>query len=227
MALVVVACLSPERARGSGGRDGPEQGTALALGNGRRCVVRCEESQSVFRPSPCKLHIKQPTYVQISVLCTGVGRQLHVTFRRQETTILIVVATMSFFRAFVLVLSIATSAAFAPLRSSPLHRARARACEAGHTLEGRPIGGPVEPLANFVLVRTRIADSKTQGGIHLPGQAQEKPSEGTVVATGPGRFNFETNTLAKTTVAVGQHVLFGKFDGSKVCGIATFSFSPV
>jgi chaperonin GroES len=83
-------------------------------------------------------------------------------------------------------------------------------------LEGKAINGPLQPLSNFVLVEVREAKAQTLGGIVLPDQAKEKPTEGTVVATGPGRVHLETNVLIPMPVAIGGRVLYGKFDGSKV-----------
>lgn len=85
-----------------------------------------------------------------------------------------------------------------------------------HTLEGKPISGPLNPLSNFVLVKVREARAQTLGGIVLPDQAKEKPTEGTVVATGPGKLHLDTNVRIPMPISVGDGVLYGKFDGSKV-----------
>ena len=45
------------------------------------------------------------------------------------------------------------------------------------------------PLHDRVLVRRIEADQKTAGGIIIPDSAQEKPSEGEVIAVGPGARN--------------------------------------
>jgi chaperonin GroES len=76
--------------------------------------------------------------------------------------------------------------------------------------------GQLQPLSNFVLVKIREAKSQTLGGIVLPDQAKEKPTEGVIVAVGPGRVHPDTNVLIQMPVAVGDRVLYGKFDGSKV-----------
>jgi chaperonin GroES len=53
------------------------------------------------------------------------------------------------------------------------------------------------------------------GGIIIPDTAKEKPSEGEVLAVGPGRLmdNGERRPMA---VQVGNRVLFGKYAGTEV-----------
>lgn len=89
-------------------------------------------------------------------------------------------------------------------------------------LEGKSISGPLEPLSNFVFVKVREAKAQTLGGIVIPDQAKEKPTEGVVVGVGPGKLNVDTNVLTPMPVALGQRVLYGKFDGSKVWADCTF-----
>lgn len=91
-------------------------------------------------------------------------------------------------------------------------------------LEGKSITGPLEPLSNFVLVKVREAKAQTLGGIVIPDQAKEKPTEGIVVGVGPGKLNVDTNVLTPMPVALGQRVLYGKFDGSKVEHIFIYLF---
>ena len=59
------------------------------------------------------------------------------------------------------------------------------------------------------LVVERVAeDTKTAGGIIIPDTATEKPSEGVVVAVGPGTRNDDGSTNA-LDVKTGDRVLFG------------------
>ena len=71
------------------------------------------------------------------------------------------------------------------------------------------------PLHDRVLVRRIEEDTKTAGGIIIPDSAQEKPSQGEVVAVGPGARNDEGKVTA-LDVKVGDTVLFGKWSGSEV-----------
>ena len=71
------------------------------------------------------------------------------------------------------------------------------------------------PLHDRVVVKRVAEETKTAGGIIIPGAAQEKPSEGKVVSVGPGTRNDDGsyNTL---DVKKGDRVLFGKWGGTEV-----------
>ena len=71
------------------------------------------------------------------------------------------------------------------------------------------------PLHDRVLVRRIEADAKTAGGIIIPDSAQEKPSEGEVVAVGTGARN-EQGDIQPLEVKAGDRVLFGKWSGTEV-----------
>ena len=66
------------------------------------------------------------------------------------------------------------------------------------------------------LVVTRIdAENKTAGGIIIPDTAKEKPTEGEVIAVGPGGRD-ESGKLIPIDVKKGDRVLFGKWSGTEV-----------
>ena len=71
------------------------------------------------------------------------------------------------------------------------------------------------PLHDRVLVRRVDEDTKTSGGIIIPDSAQEKPSQGIVVAVGSGTRGDE-GKLAPLDVKAKDSVLFGKWSGSEV-----------
>jgi len=71
------------------------------------------------------------------------------------------------------------------------------------------------PLHDRVLVRRIEADAKTAGGIIIPDTAQEKPSEGEIVAVGTGARN-EQGQVHPLEVKAGDRVLFGKWSGTEV-----------
>ena len=52
------------------------------------------------------------------------------------------------------------------------------------------------PLHDRVLVRRIEADTKTAGGIIIPDSAQEKPSEGEIIAAGEGTRDDSGNRVA-------------------------------
>ncbi len=77
------------------------------------------------------------------------------------------------------------------------------------------MGVKLNPLADRVVVEPAPAEEKSSGGIILPDTAQEKPQLGTIVAVGPGKVS-DSGTLIKSTVKVGDKILFGKYSGSEV-----------
>lgn len=71
------------------------------------------------------------------------------------------------------------------------------------------------PLHDRVVVKRIEADNKTKSGIIIPDSAQEKPSEGEVIAVGTGGRD-ESGKLIPIDVKVGDRVLFGKWSGTEV-----------
>ena len=71
------------------------------------------------------------------------------------------------------------------------------------------------PLGDRVVVRRIKEDQKTAGGIIIPDTAKEKPSQGEVVAVGPGGRD-ESGKLIPIDLKVGDRVLFGKWSGTEV-----------
>jgi chaperonin GroES len=73
----------------------------------------------------------------------------------------------------------------------------------------------LRPLHDRVVIRRVEEETKTAGGILLPGSAAEKPSQGEVVAVGKGAIA-ENGTVRALDVKVGDKVLFGQYSGSTV-----------
>ena len=71
------------------------------------------------------------------------------------------------------------------------------------------------PLHDRVLVRRVDTEQKTAGGIIIPDSAQEKPSQGEIVAVGSGA-KAEDGTVTALDVKAGDKVLFGKWSGTEV-----------
>jgi chaperonin GroES len=71
------------------------------------------------------------------------------------------------------------------------------------------------PLHDRVVVKRVEAESKTASGIIIPDNAKEKPSEGEIVAVGPGGRD-EAGKLIPIAVQTGDRVLFGKWSGTEV-----------
>ena len=71
------------------------------------------------------------------------------------------------------------------------------------------------PLHDRVVVKRIDAEEKSRGGIIIPDTAQEKPSQGEVIAVGPGGRD-EAGKVIKPDVQAGDRVLFGKWSGTEV-----------
>ncbi len=73
----------------------------------------------------------------------------------------------------------------------------------------------IRPLHDRVVVRRLDEETLTAGGIVLPDSAQEKPSQGEILAVGSGKIldNGENRAL---DVKVGDKIIFGQYGGSTV-----------
>ena len=73
----------------------------------------------------------------------------------------------------------------------------------------------IRPLHDRVIVEPLSADEMTAGGIIIPDTAQEKPSEGKIVAVGTGRAD-KNGKVYKLDIKKGDRVLYGKWSGTEV-----------
>ena len=73
----------------------------------------------------------------------------------------------------------------------------------------------LRPLHDKVLVKRTEEEETTAGGIVLPGSAAEKPSQGEVIAVGPGKRQ-DNGELISPDVKAGDLVIFGQYGGSEV-----------
>jgi chaperonin GroES len=71
------------------------------------------------------------------------------------------------------------------------------------------------PLHDRVVVKRIEADEKSAGGIIIPDTAKEKPSQGEVIAVGPGGRD-EAGKLIPIDIKADDRVLFGKWSGTEV-----------
>ena len=71
------------------------------------------------------------------------------------------------------------------------------------------------PLQDRVVVKALDSETKTKGGIIIPDTAKEKPTQGKVVAAGPG-LRSEDGKLQPMGVKVGDTILYGKWSGTEV-----------
>ena len=73
----------------------------------------------------------------------------------------------------------------------------------------------VKPLEDRVIVKAQDPEKVSKGGIILPDTAKEKPQQGEIVVTGPGKFS-DSGNLIKLTVSSGDTVLYGKYSGTEI-----------
>ena len=73
----------------------------------------------------------------------------------------------------------------------------------------------IRPLHDRVLVRREEEETKTAGGIVLPGSAAEKPSRGEVIAVGNGKIT-DSGDVRPLDVKAGDKVIFGQYAGKRV-----------
>jgi chaperonin GroES len=71
----------------------------------------------------------------------------------------------------------------------------------------------IRPLQDRVVVRRMEEETKSAGGIVIPGSAAEKPSQGEVLAVGPGK-KLDNGSIQNVDLNVGDKVLFGQYSGS-------------
>jgi chaperonin GroES len=83
-------------------------------------------------------------------------------------------------------------------------------------LDGIDIDGDLTPMGNSLLIKVREAMTETKGGLFIPDNAKERPTEGTVMANGPGRVHPETALQLDIACTAGQGVIYGKYDGSEL-----------
>ena len=65
----------------------------------------------------------------------------------------------------------------------------------------------LEPLGDKLIIELKKPDEVTESGIIIPGNATDKPTEGTVLAIGDDD---------KLRVKVGDQVLFSKYSGTEL-----------
>ena len=73
----------------------------------------------------------------------------------------------------------------------------------------------IKPLEDRILVQPLEAEQTTASGLVIPDPAKEKPQEGRVLATGPGRIDDNGNRVP-LDVAEGDVVILSKYGGTEV-----------
>ena len=73
----------------------------------------------------------------------------------------------------------------------------------------------VRLLYDRILIKRVESETRSKGGLFLPDAAQEKPSEGIVLAVGHGRLS-KDGELEPLTVKAGDRVVFGRYAGTEI-----------
>jgi chaperonin GroES len=75
------------------------------------------------------------------------------------------------------------------------------------TLDGQEIRQPLTALNNILIVKVKDALSSTGGGILLPDQSKQRPTEGLVLVSGPGKLHPFTGIRIPNPIHVGMSVV--------------------
>ena len=70
----------------------------------------------------------------------------------------------------------------------------------------------IQPLEDRVVVLPAEEGEAMRGGLYIPDTAKEKPTQGEIIAVGPGRF--EKGARVPVDVKVGDQVIYGKYSGT-------------
>jgi chaperonin GroES len=70
----------------------------------------------------------------------------------------------------------------------------------------------ISPLEDRVVILPSDEAEAMRGGLYIPDTAKEKPTQGEVIAVGPGRF--EKGERIPVDLKVGDKVIYGKYSGT-------------
>jgi chaperonin GroES len=70
----------------------------------------------------------------------------------------------------------------------------------------------IHPLEDRVVILPDDEAESIRGGLYIPDTAKEKPTQGEVLAVGPGRI--EKGQRVKVDVQAGDKVIYGKYSGT-------------
>ncbi|HEY4100864.1 MAG TPA: co-chaperone GroES [Gemmatimonadales bacterium] len=68
------------------------------------------------------------------------------------------------------------------------------------------------PLEDRVVILPTEEAESMRGGLYIPDTAKEKPTQGEIIAVGPGRF--EKGARVPLDLKVGDKVIYGKYSGT-------------
>ena len=74
----------------------------------------------------------------------------------------------------------------------------------------------IHPLEDRVVILPDDEAETMRGGLYIPDTAKERPTQGAVLAVGPGRI--EKGQRVKMDVQAGDKVIYGKYSGTPYQG---------
>ena len=70
----------------------------------------------------------------------------------------------------------------------------------------------IKPLEDRVVIMPSDESETMRGGLYIPDTAKEKPTQGEVIAVGPGRT--DKRARVPMDLSVGDKVIYGKYSGT-------------
>ena len=70
----------------------------------------------------------------------------------------------------------------------------------------------LKPLEDRVVIMPSEDSETMRGGLYIPDTAKEKPTQGDVIAVGPGRM--DKGARVPMDLSVGDKVIYGKYSGT-------------
>ncbi len=74
----------------------------------------------------------------------------------------------------------------------------------------------LQPLEDRIVVRPGESEETTASGLVIPDTAKEKPQQGEVLATGPGKRSEQTGEIIPVDVSTGDTVVYSKYGGTEI-----------
>ncbi len=71
----------------------------------------------------------------------------------------------------------------------------------------------IHPLEDRIVILPAEESEAMRGGLYIPDTAKEKPTQGQVIAVGPGRLDDKGHRIAMD-LKVGDQVIYGKYSGT-------------
>jgi chaperonin GroES len=70
----------------------------------------------------------------------------------------------------------------------------------------------LQPFDDRVVILPKEEEQAMRGGLHIPDSARERPTQGEVLAVGPGRW--EDGIRVQMDISVGDTVVYGQYSGT-------------